>query len=385
MDTITDILTNFFVNPKTKEKSNRKKESKKELEEPELKNPEQTESKKEEAVSTKKEFENLELKNPEQTESKKEKEESTKKELENLELHEAELKKEEVVITKKEELENQEAELKNSKKRFKKKSKELKRKKIIAESTESTTTNTSNRISIQDLKKNNSNSSLSSLTSDNSSKATELNSDFKKYTLKPLDFYKKNIVITSFDKKENISILSDILYKLSLLKKIDSLYHNEICIITSDGNKKMFKQMFLENPYLYFSDFNVKQYLTESDIEKCKESDLDKKRIFIIDNRSIECDTNLNLLKNLVKVGSHIIIVMTDQESPINIYKVLGDDKLIMHRINKLKSLQKHFYKSVVKKISNTFHTFSSFDKAINNPDLDIRYIILRDNQTFYN
>jgi hypothetical protein len=378
MDTITDILTNFFVNPKTKEKSNRKKESKKELKEPELKEPELKEPELKEPELKEPELKEPELKEPEQTEAKKEE----------LENRESEAKKEEAeLITKKEDLENREVELKKSKKRFKKNSKELKRKKIITESTESTT-NTSNRTSIQDFKKNNSNtslSSLSSLTSDNSSKDIELNSDFKKYTLKPFDFYKKNIVITSFDKKENISILSDILYKLSLLKKIDSLYHNEICIITSDGNKKMFKQMFLENPYLYFSDFNVKQYLTESDIEKCKESDLDKKRIFIIDNRSIECDTNLNLLKNLVKVGSHIIIVMTDKESPIHIYKVLGDDKLIMYRINKLKSLQKHFYKSVVKKISNTFHTFSSFDKAINNPDLDIRYIIVRDNQTFYN
>jgi len=196
--------------------------------------------------------------------------------------------------------------------------------------------------------------------------------ELKKYILKPSEFYKKNILIANDDRKDNLDIISNILYKLSLLKDISDIYSNHIYIFTENDNRKMFKQMLLDNPYLYFTDFHVKQ-------------NIDKK--IIKENDRIICIVDTNILDDFGKLNDfidpniHLILLTLDNTKIIDLYDKLGSKRLLIHKQNKLKSMQKRFFKSINYKDI----TFEDYYKKANDENLDIKYIILKGDELRYN
>jgi hypothetical protein len=203
----------------------------------------------------------------------------------------------------------------------------------------------------------------------------------RKYILKPSEFYKKNIMIINDNINDNISFLGDFLYKLSMMKDVTSIYDNDIHIIASLENKKLYKQMLLDNPYLYFTNFDVKQTLTK---KKINELDSNSHRtIYIIDNEILK-DKN-DVLKTLLDKNIQIIIISNDDDkTSLDSYNLLGNNRLMIHKPNKLKLFQKKFYKNYIKKLCN-IQTFDEYYDMINNENLDIKYIILKDTELRYN
>ena len=203
--------------------------------------------------------------------------------------------------------------------------------------------------------------------------------------MKPLEFYKKNIIIVNENKKDNIDILSNLLYKLNLMKEVNKIYDNNIHIITQNDNKKSYKKILLDNPYLYFTNFDFKEEVSKKFLQDL--DNLEKRTIYIIDtNISCENDNIIKLLSSNKNI--HVILILNTNNNAnfVDTYKLIGDDKLLIHKINKLKNIQKQFYKLLVKPIcTSNFSNFDEYYEALNNEDLDVKYIIFKNTELRYN
>jgi hypothetical protein len=202
----------------------------------------------------------------------------------------------------------------------------------------------------------------------------------KKYILKPSEFYKKNILIANDDKKSNFDITNDILYKLSLLKDIDNIYSKDIYIFTSNDNRKMFKQMLLDNPYLYFIDFHVKQNIDKNILKENNKED-NKRIICIIDTDILK---NIDDLQDFINPQIHLILLTLETNKTMDYYNKIGNKRLLIHKQNKLKSLQKRFFKYVISNIDKKMH-FDDYYNRINDENMDLKYIILKEDELRYN
>ena len=202
----------------------------------------------------------------------------------------------------------------------------------------------------------------------------------KKYILKPSEFYKKNILIANDDKKSNFDITNDILYKLSLLKDIDNIYSKDIYIFTSNDNRKMFKQMLLDNPYLYFIDFHVKQNIDKNILKENNKED-NKRIICIIDTDILK---NIDDLQDFINPQIHLILLTLETNKTMDYYNKIGNKRLLIHKQNKLKSLQKRFFKYVISNIDKKMH-FDDYYNIINDENMDLKYIILKEDELRYN
>ena len=206
------------------------------------------------------------------------------------------------------------------------------------------------------------------------------NALLKKYILKPSEFYKKNILIANDDKKNNFDITNDILYKLSLLKDIDNIYSKDIYIFTSNDNRKMFKQMLLDNPYLYFIDFHVKQNIDKNILKENNKED-NKRIICIIDTDILK---NIDDLQDFINPQIHLILLTLETNKIMDYYNKIGNKRLLIHKQNKLKSLQKRFFKYVISNIDKKMH-FDDYYNRINDENMDLKYIILKEDELRYN
>jgi hypothetical protein len=196
----------------------------------------------------------------------------------------------------------------------------------------------------------------------------------KKYTLKPKEFYNKNIMIVGSEKTSNMQVLSDILHKLSMLTDVKDTFNNTIYIFTKNHNKKMYKKLLLDNPYLYFNDIQINKL----DNENIKDTKY-KKTIYIVDENTFDLNT--------VKDNTQFIIISNDIVSGIrDIYAQLGDRKMLLYKINKLKLNQKQFYKKVIKKLAKkVFSDFEDFYTSLNNEYVDAKYIVFKNSELRYN
>jgi hypothetical protein len=204
----------------------------------------------------------------------------------------------------------------------------------------------------------------------------------RKYILKPSDFHKKNIMIINKDFESNIIVLSEILYKLSIMKNIDKIFDSNVYITSTDEHKSNYKQILLNNPHLYFTDLNVKNKL-----DKSKLKDLDKLRtIHIIDNEllsTIDTKDFEYLLNNDVLL---IIMAKDDDKNAITTYDLLTSNKILIHKLYGSKTIQKNFYKIFIKYIcKEQVSTFENYYNMINNENLDIKYLILKNDELRYN
>ena len=202
----------------------------------------------------------------------------------------------------------------------------------------------------------------------------------KKYILKPSQFYKKNISIVTDGIEGGIEILSDLLYKLSLIRDVDKIYDNTIHIVSDIDNKKLYKQMLLDNPYLYFTNFDVKHVLTKRNIV---ESISDKRSIYIFDN--IMVNKYKDLVNSIIDKNVHILVLSNHEDKTgFDTHSCLGGEKILLYKPNKLKMIHKKFYRYYVKPLS-LFADFDTYYITVNDENLDLKYIIIKDDELKYN
>ena len=202
----------------------------------------------------------------------------------------------------------------------------------------------------------------------------------KKYILKPSQFYKKNISIVTDEIEGGIEILSDLLYKLSLIRDVEKIYDNTIHIVSDIDNKKLYKQMLLDNPYLYFTNFDVKHSLTKRNIT---ESISDKRSIYIFDN--IMVNKYKDLVNSIIDKNVHVFVLSNyEDKTGFDTYSYLGSEKILLYKPNKLKMIHKKFYRYYVKPLS-IFEDFDSYYLTVNDENLDLKYIIMKNDELRYN
>jgi hypothetical protein len=207
------------------------------------------------------------------------------------------------------------------------------------------------------------------------------NLELKKYILKPSDFYKKNIMIINKDFENSILILGEILYKLSIMKNINKIFSSNVYITSTDEHKSIYKQILLNNPYLYFTDLHVKNKL---DTDKLKEDKL--RKIYVIDNELL-CTIDSKEFESLLN-NDVLLIIMTkdDDKNAITTYDLLTSNKILIHKLYGSKMIQKNFYKIFIKYVcKEQVSTFENYYKMINNENLDIKYLILKNDELRYN
>lgn len=206
--------------------------------------------------------------------------------------------------------------------------------------------------------------------------------NLKRHILKASQFYKKNIIVVNNETADNVSIVSDLVHSLSLMRNVETLYQNTIHVITTAENKKRYKKMLLENPYLYFSNFDVRERLMPSSI---KEMETDSKRsLYVVDyEKFLQMADYKQFLQNNV----HVILVAVKTPLYIDeVYRALGDNSLLIHKRDKLKSLQKIFFKKIVKRLADNIDELSVDDyiEKVNSESFDGTYIILKGNELRY-
>jgi hypothetical protein len=142
--------------------------------------------------------------------------------------------------------------------------------------------------------------------------------------------------------------------------------------------------MLLENPYLHFTDFVVSTSLSKankSDIMSCN-----KRTILIIDTDVVEFDEN-EFQKNLElkKHNVQIVLLFTQYSKVRKFFNVLGEDRLLIHRKERLKSMQQIFFKKVVKSVCRDNIDFEQYFYMMNHENFGVRYVIVKTAELRYN
>jgi len=204
--------------------------------------------------------------------------------------------------------------------------------------------------------------------------------NFRKLILKASEFYKRNIFIINSDETSNVKILGELLEKLNNMKDVFEIYDKNMSIYTFTENKKNYKMILLENPYLNF-EFNFKNTL-----KNVKFIDT-KKHIVIIDFNLIS-DLDKILDENLLEQNVHLIVLFNSYTlSPalIDLYK-FDKNALIINKKGTLKSIQKIFYSKVIKHIvKDQLLDKDTYTELITDEDLDVKNIIIKNGELRYN
>lgn len=220
---------------------------------------------------------------------------------------------------------------------------------------------------------------LSSLDNDNQDDM-QIDIDYKieKYILKSRNIYKKNIIIVNEDRKDNLIILGDVLDKIGKLENVKEIYNNKIYVMTSENNMTKYRKVLLENPYLYFMDYEIRKGFYEN-----KEM-YEKRTIYIVD---YELLLNGNLEQLLKRSDIQLIVVGNVYNNEIaGIFKYLGSDGILINKKSKIESLQKQFYKNIIKQVCrNSFTNFEEYIKNIDDENLDARWVIINGDKLMYN
>uniref|UniRef100_A0A6C0DZK4 Uncharacterized protein n=1 Tax=viral metagenome TaxID=1070528 RepID=A0A6C0DZK4_9ZZZZ len=207
----------------------------------------------------------------------------------------------------------------------------------------------------------------------------ENNITIKKYVLKASEIYKRDIFLNNKELKDSIYILSDILHSLSLMKNVADIYTNKVYILSTQEHKKMYKKMLLDNPYLFFSNFVVQSRFHSSDASTF---DSELRKLLICDIKMFEkVNVALSSIPNL-----HIIVVSCDYDTYAkDIYNTLNKKTLLIHKKEHLKNQEKSFYKHVLTGVANIQYTFDRYYDMVNDEDIGLRNIIIRERELRYN
>jgi len=197
----------------------------------------------------------------------------------------------------------------------------------------------------------------------------------KKLVLKGVDMSKKNILIANTEMAEGVTVLSEVIDSLSLIRGVDEIYNQSIYVITSGENRPVFKQMLLDNPYMYFTDFTVKGSIAKKKIEEISTSP--KKTLVVVDV-NVKMDLEKLMQPNIQ------LFVMGGSSEAVEFYKKLGDNKMVLYKKEKLKSLQKRFFNLFVKDICGLSCKFEDYYEYLNKSVFGVKYIIIKGKELRY-
>ena len=204
--------------------------------------------------------------------------------------------------------------------------------------------------------------------------------NLRKLILKASEFYKRNIFIINSDETNNVKILGELLEKLNNMKDVFEIYDKNMTIYTFTENKKNYKMILLENPYLNF-EFNFKNTLKNVEFTDTK------KHLIIIDFNLIS-DLHKILDENLLKQNVHLIVLFNSYvlaPALIDLYK-FDKNALIINKKDILKAIQKRFFSKVIKQIvKDPLLDKDSYLELITDEDLDVKSIIIKNGELRYN
>ena len=157
------------------------------------------------------------------------------------------------------------------------------------------------------------------------------------------------------------------------MNSVSDIYDNSLHIFTFNEDKKNFRDMLLENPYLYFTNLSIK-----TSVSTRYKFESDKRHIVIVDfNVLSELDKLTSLRKDNVQL---IVLYNTYNSSVYDIYKQLGEDSILINKKDRLKILQKTFYNKVVKHLA----PFEDYINVINDEDLDVKNLVIKNGELRY-
>jgi hypothetical protein len=207
----------------------------------------------------------------------------------------------------------------------------------------------------------------------------------RKYILKASEFYKKNIAIVNDDMQDSISMLSDLLHKLSMMNNVNNIYTNKIHIVTTPEFKGKFRNMLIENPYLYFTDFDLQKSsngVTQF-AKKLESFEKERRHILVVDYNALEFESDL---LPVIQDNVHIFLLGDVYSNSMRkMYKDMGANTLLIMAKPKLKMTSKQLFTKLVKDTCGSHTTFDTFYVAINDENIDARYIIVKDGELRYN
>ena len=159
----------------------------------------------------------------------------------------------------------------------------------------------------------------------------------------------------------NITFLSKVLYNINKIDNVDKIYTSNVRYIINTDDKKEYKKILLEYPYLYFNKFNFNKTI------KIDEENDNLKMLFVIDYDYIKNnDTLYNKINKLVEKNNDQIqfIFMTNEFDNIGINDETDwKNTILFHDIDNLKSIQKLFYKKIVKNSNITTPEINDWDE----------------------
>ena len=211
--------------------------------------------------------------------------------------------------------------------------------------------------------------------------------DLQKYSVKASDIAKRNIMIVNNDLQDTITMLADLLHDLGSMKKCPSVYENSLYIITKD-NKRLYKKLLLDNPYLYFNDLVVKNVFTKATLYEIEK--LDKKAIVILEYYDHESEDHKlkDLISTLLNFNVQVILVSQVYNAFVaEMYsEIFGKYKMLINKKDKLKSLQKKLFNNVLTKIADNVRDvpFIEYHQFINSEEYSAKYIYVKNNEVMY-
>jgi hypothetical protein len=143
-------------------------------------------------------------------------------------------------------------------------------------------------------------------------------------------------------------------------------------------NKKSFKKMILENPYLYFTDFNVVSKIKRESIKEIKA---------LMEKTCQRTITIFDGTENIsITDGAQTIILCKPNELKKEVLKELGDKVLVIFKPGRYKMAHKQFFKNVVRGNVREYDDgdFEEYYKIVNNEDMDIRYLVVKNSELRY-
>jgi hypothetical protein len=214
--------------------------------------------------------------------------------------------------------------------------------------------------------------------------------DLQKYSVKASDIAKRNIMIVSNDPSDTTTILADLLHDLGAMKKCPSVYENSLYIVTKD-NKRLYKKLLLDNPYLYFNDLVVKNVFTKATLYEIEK--LDKKTIVLLEYHDSEEDSGKDhklkeLISTLLNYNVQVILVSQVYNAFLaDIYSdTFGRSKMLINKKDRLKSLQKKLFNNVLTKVADNVRdsSFDDYHQFVNNEEYSAKYVYVKENQLMY-
>ena len=194
---------------------------------------------------------------------------------------------------------------------------------------------------------------------------------------------KKTIYIVNKNLETNISFLSKVLYNINKIDNIDNIYSNNVRFIINTDDKKEYKKILLEYPYLFFNTFNF---------NKSSKSMIDDKlkMIYVIDYDFVKQDDALNhkISKIIERDNDKIqfIFMTTDFNNTGINDETNWKETILFHDLDNLKSIQKLFYRKIVKNCDITTPEINDWEeyKQILS-DNDVKCVVITENQLRFN